>query len=64
MTPKELEAVGKRLYGERWKTPLANAVGVDRVTVARWAKGGHTIPPYVDLAIEALKRRAVEALSK
>lgn len=64
MTPKELEEAGKRLYGDKWKSPMARAVGVERTTVARWAKDDGVVPAYVELAIEALKQRKVEELTR
>jgi hypothetical protein len=40
MTTRELEAIGKRLYGaERWKPLLAAKIGVTLRTVQRWATG-------------------------
>lgn len=35
MTPKELRAIGERLYGPRWQTRLAEAIPVDPRTVRR-----------------------------
>ena len=28
MTPKQLEHIGKRIWGGRWKSPLARALGM------------------------------------
>lgn len=39
MTPADLRTVGEALYGERWQAPLADALGVNRRTVQRWAAG-------------------------
>lgn len=53
MTPKQLATVGKALYGERWQTELAIALGITDRNMRRWAKGTHAIPDNVraDLAI-------------
>jgi DNA-binding transcriptional regulator YdaS (Cro superfamily) len=64
MTPSDLIDIGKRLFGNNWRVPLAAELGVNRETVGRWARGEHTIPPYVALAIEALKQRKVEELTR
>lgn len=35
---------------------LADRLRVDRVTIARWETGARSIPPYLDLALETVKR--------
>jgi len=37
---------------------LADALGVHRVSVARWESGAEEIPQAITLAVEALTRRA------
>jgi hypothetical protein len=46
-----LNAAGPALYGRDWKTELAEALQVDRRTVARWSAGTFDMPPgaLVDL---------------
>jgi len=44
MTPRQLKTLGELLYGRRWKTYLANDVGVDRRTVMCWAQKEWTMP--------------------
>lgn len=44
MTAAEFAAAGTALYGSRWKTALANLMGVTRVTVSRWAAGRQDVP--------------------
>lgn len=53
MTPKQLATVGQALYGERWQTALAIALGITDRNMRRWVKGTHAIPDKVraDLAI-------------
>jgi len=43
MTPAELARLGRALYGPRWQTALARAVGVTSRTVRRWLAGDNTI---------------------
>lgn len=51
MTPAELIALGERLYGPRWKTPLAHAIGVQRESVSRMAHGHARISRQVAAAL-------------
>jgi transcriptional regulator with XRE-family HTH domain len=36
---------------------LAQALGVDVMTISRWERGVRSIPPHMPLALEALERR-------
>jgi DNA-binding transcriptional regulator YiaG len=36
MTPELLREAGQLLYGDRWQSALADALGVRRDTVRRW----------------------------
>jgi hypothetical protein len=38
VTPAQLRATGERLYGERWITPLAVAIGRHPMTIYKWLK--------------------------
>ena len=51
MTPVLLHNVGAALYGPRWQSELARALGVSDRTVRRWAAGTHPIPAglYLEL---------------
>jgi len=66
MTPNELEQAGKALFGEQWKTPLADALGVARKTVQRWANGEWPIKPSAADDIRRLlgAKRAEQALAE
>lgn len=45
MTPAELfDRAGRALYGDHYVAPLAHALGVGKVTVAKWRAGESTIP--------------------
>ncbi len=54
MTPHEFNLIGKRLFGDRWKTPLAKKLGYQRETISIWSKGKRPIPPVVPLALQGL----------
>lgn len=57
MTPDYLAAIGRRLYGDEWQMPLADALGVADRTVRRWAAGSSPVPASVAAALAA----AIEA---
>lgn len=53
MTPEELRAFRERLG---WSlSRLAEALGVDRMTVWKWERGTHAPPPFLRLALERLE---------
>jgi hypothetical protein len=62
MTPRQLKALGELLYGQRWKTYLANDLGVDRRTVMCWAQKEWTIPATRARAIVELASKRVVAI--
>lgn len=43
MTLKDLQTIGKYLYGERWKTPLAAALGMSLHTLKSVAYGSRKL---------------------
>jgi hypothetical protein len=57
MTPEQLTAIGRELYGERWKHPLARGVLADYRLVRRWANGATPIPPSIETLLMALLTR-------
>lgn len=44
MDSKALSMIGQKLYGSRWKTPMAKALGYRRETISRWASGKQPVP--------------------
>jgi len=44
MTPRQLKTLGELLYGQRWKTYLANDLGVDHRTVMCWVQKKYIMP--------------------
>lgn len=57
MTPTQLDAAGRTLYGQRYKGALAEALGVDKRTLQRMVSGETPIP----VAIELMVDRFIEA---
>lgn len=54
MTPARLAQVGQLLYGPAWRFALADALRVNRRTIARWANGEYNIPEGIDDEIRQL----------
>jgi DNA-binding transcriptional regulator YiaG len=38
---------------------FARMIGRDEATVSRWISGAKDLPPYVDMAVDSLRYRAV-----
>jgi hypothetical protein len=51
---------GRALYGDRWQTQLAQALGVADRTVRRWAAGEQAVPDgaAADIYTLVVERRA------
>jgi hypothetical protein len=70
MTPKQLADWGEAITGTPdYKAPLARALGYNRKTVQRWAKGEWPIPPDLeeqlrDLAKGAAMRAALRQVTR
>ncbi|APX86083.1 hypothetical protein BV511_16120 [Methylorubrum extorquens] len=60
----EMRAIGESLYGIRWTTELAEALGEDPRQLRRWLSGEASVPERaVRWAREAARRRAREILA-
>ena len=61
MTPATFRTAGKCLYGPRWHSSLAEALGVNRRTIRRWASGEYPVPSEIEdmLRLALCHRRAV-----
>jgi hypothetical protein len=63
MTPADLTAAGRALYGEFWQIPLSRDLGVSKMSVRRWHSGYRKIPDRVEEdVIELLAARQVERI--
>ncbi len=63
MTPALLREAGEALYGARWQSELARALGVSDRTVRRWAAGSFAVPAGVWETIRDLLRERGAALA-
>ena len=62
MTPRQLKTLGELLYGRRWKTYLADDLGVDRRTVMCWFQKEWTMPAARARAIAGLASKRIVAI--
>lgn len=60
MTP--LRQAGEALYGPRWQSDLARALGVSDRTMRRWAAGTHCPPPGVHADLLRLVEQRIAVL--
>jgi hypothetical protein len=54
MTPNELAAAGRALYGERWQTALSVDLQIADRTVRRWLSTDAPIPPGVEVDLRGV----------
>jgi DNA-binding transcriptional regulator YiaG len=57
MAPSEIARIGERIYGRKWRRPLAAALEVDVATLRRWTSGQIAVPGPVALAIRLMDAR-------
>jgi hypothetical protein len=63
MSPSELRQAGEALYGSRWQTELAAALGVrDSARVREWLRGARPIPVSIRAELIALMTQRANAL--
>lgn len=48
MGPKEFRKSGEVLFGPRWQTDIARALGVNSRRVRQWIKGERPLPDTID----------------
>lgn len=54
MRAEQLRAIGEAMYGPRWQSELARALGVTDRTIRRWAAGEWPVPSPVQAEIKTL----------
>lgn len=54
VSPSELIDAGERLFGQYWRQPLADLMGVNVSTLRRWTTAETAIPKSVAVALELL----------
>jgi len=56
MTPAEINTLGGKLFGPRWKSALAREIGLTYRQILRYSIGEAPIPKVVAVAIRLLSR--------
>lgn len=51
MTPRQLERIGRRIWGGRWKSPLARAIGMTYSHINLCTKGEAEITRRTELSV-------------
>ena len=62
MTPKQLEKIGRRIWGDDWKSPLGRSIGRTYQQINAYHKGAAPIPRYIELAAKYLAEHPQEAV--
>lgn len=62
MTPDELAARGRALYGERWQTSLAQDLAVADRTMRRWLAGESPIPEGINSELRRVLEERLRAI--
>lgn len=64
MTPDLLREAGEALYGARWQSDLARALGVQERSMRRWLAGDRSIPEKMPDDLRGLLRAKGTALAQ
>ena len=64
MTPEQLTTLARLLFGSRYATDTARALGVSRQCVVRWAKGDWSPAPAKLEAFKAIAAQRVKDIRK
>lgn len=54
MTPEQLTAAGRALYGEQWQSNLARRLNIDSRRIRQWLKGERPLPEWLPSELAAL----------
>lgn len=57
VTPDELSAIARKIYGKRWREPLARVLGVNLATLRRWTSAQVKVPGPVALALRLMAQQ-------
>jgi hypothetical protein len=58
MTPEELQAAGEALFGARWQSDMAEALGLhDSARIRSWLRGDRPVPRGVIAEVIAIARQ-------
>lgn len=64
MNVQLLHDVGAALYGPRWQSELAAALGVSVRTVQRWASGKNAVPSWLSVKLAESVSGKLQVLEK
>jgi len=64
MTPQQIVTLARLLFGSRYATDTARALGVSRECVVRWAKGDWSPAPAKVEALKAIAAQRVTDIRK
>jgi hypothetical protein len=53
VTPDELRAIGVKLYGDQWQTPMSKALPCSTRTIRYWLSGKRKIHPKIEVRISS-----------
>ena len=53
MTPARFRAFGVALFGEHWRVPMADALGLDEHTIRRYRDGQREIPEWIECSLRS-----------
>lgn len=56
MEVPEFRELGRLIYGKKWQTRMAKALGVSVGSVNRWATGRFPIPKPIIVALKAIDK--------
>ncbi len=62
MTPADLEARGRMLYGRQWRSPMAKNLGVTVRAIQNWMAGRNRIQDKYETRIKELITRRINLL--
>ncbi len=60
--PNLITQYGRALYGARWQSLMADALGVNERTVRRWGKGEYNVPDGVYDELRSIARAKAKEL--
>ena len=64
MEPKQLEKIGKLLFGVRWKKPLADLIGVHRHTIEGLVDGSWKMSDEIEQRIRSAAAERIRQLQE
>jgi len=63
LIPPSLADIGKTLFGEDWREPLANSLEVTEDQIIAWLEDPASIPTDLEARVERIGRTRIEEIS-